>query len=239
MTEIEQTHPAQDVGALQPKKFVDVQYMDIQWLSAYGLTRHNVLEYFYTSPFFDTSSNNQVIRIQGVDLAQHGAILQSMTGIEYVLDDLNTAEPNLFVIREQRRRSRRPQDVDLVNAYYILDGLVFQCPNFLDLLKSRMSKTAAYLARSFRGLKDSVRWVRADGSDDGGGIGVAPGLRAWTEGEASTAIATADAIEDESSRKVKSKAPAGPAHRKYRKTIREFPSFKVPLLDAHDVRFEE
>jgi len=234
MTEIAPASHGLDSAALQPKKFVDVQYMDIQWLSTYGLTRHNVLEYFYTSPFFNTNSNNQVIRIQGVDLARHDAILQSMTGIEYVIDDLNTAEPNLYVIREQRRRSRRPQDVDLVNAYYILDGQVFQCPDFLDLLRSRMTKTAAYLTRSFHGIRSSVRWVRSDDTDRS----KVSGLQAWSR-EAETDDSAADAAGlGEAARKVKS-SHTGYVNRKYRKVIREFPSFKVPLLDAHDVRFEE
>ena len=238
MTEIKQIHHPQHASALQPKKIIDVQYVDIQWLSAYGLTRHNVLEYFYTSPFFDTSSNNQVIRIQGVDLAQHESILQSMTGIEYVLDDLNTAEPNLFVIREQRRRSRRPQDVELVNAYYILDGLVFQCPDLLDLLKSRLSKTAAYLTHSFHELKDSLCSVRF-GDFNGTDSNMTPQPQAEVGIRTDPVSAATDVTEREPIRKAKSKALIGHAHRKYRKIIREFPSFKVPLLDAHDVRFEE
>jgi hypothetical protein len=110
-------------GDKHPKQLLGVQYIDIQWLSTYGLTKSNVLEYFYTSPFFNTNSNNQIIRIQGVEHAQRETILLSMTGVEYILDDLNTVEPNLFVIREQRRRSRRLADVDLINVYYVLDGI--------------------------------------------------------------------------------------------------------------------
>jgi hypothetical protein len=41
------------------------QYIDVMWLKTFGLSRHTILEYFYTSPFYDSKSNNQIIRTQG------------------------------------------------------------------------------------------------------------------------------------------------------------------------------
>jgi hypothetical protein len=213
----------QEVGSSR-KNLMDVQFIDIQWLNMYGLRRDNALEYFYTSPFFDISSNNQIIRIQGVDMSQHDSILQGMIGTEYVLDDINTSEPNLFVVREQHRRSRRYGDVDLINVFYILNGIVFQCPDFLDLLKSRISKTANYLAHSFETAKNSVAW-HVSFTDDGYNQ-TAPGLRLWTpEVDSDTENQNVDKSLDH-------------VQRKYLTIIREFPSFKTPLLDAFESVFE-
>jgi hypothetical protein len=208
------------------KNLINVQFIDIQWLAAYGLTRQNALEYFFTSPFFDISSNNQSIRIQGIDLSQHESILRTMIGVEYILDDINTSEPNLYVIREQRRHSRRQGDVDLVNVYYILDGIIFQCPDFLDLLKSRISKTSNYLVHSFDTVNRSVRWQSSHNDVDGRHI--PSGLQAWAP----------ESFEDSSSHTCAEDTAQDSNPRKYQVIIREFPTFKTPLLDAHDARFE-
>ena len=115
------------------KALLSTNYIDIQWLTTFGLTRQTVLDYFYTSPFFDEKSNNQQIRLQGVEADRHQAILCSMTGIEYSLDEMNTQEPNLFVIREQERLSPAASDVNLHNVYYIMDGIIYQCPDLLGM----------------------------------------------------------------------------------------------------------
>ena len=61
-------------------------FMDIQWLSAFGVNKLSALDYFYTSPFFDQTSNNQRIRVQGLESERRDEILKSMTGLEYMLD---------------------------------------------------------------------------------------------------------------------------------------------------------
>jgi len=132
-------------------------YIDIQYLSLYGLFRANALEYFYTSPFFDPESNNQRLRAQQLHPEQHASVLQTMTGLEYILDEHNTCEPNLFVFRKQNRLS--PKRADLIDVYYCTDGIIYQCPDFLSLLKSRVAKTAYYLGQSFETCRRGVSWT--------------------------------------------------------------------------------
>jgi hypothetical protein len=226
----------------------NLQFIDIQWLSAYGLTRFNALEYFYTSPFFDSNSNNQTIRIQGVEPSQHESILMSMIGKEYVLDTINTAEPNLYVIKEQRRISPSSSDVTLLNVYYILDGVIYQCPNFLDLLNSRVNKISRYLTNSFEDLRNSVKWAYENTtySTNDSSIRKVQGLHVW----ASTIENTVnDDLELEHNQDEKHDGGIQIQHtqhtenekpkNKYQKVIREFPSFKSVLLDAHEAMFIE
>jgi hypothetical protein len=73
----------------------------------YGLTRENILAYFYTSDFYDPSSNNEIIRKQGVTLDK----LSSMVGFEYSLDQEYTKEPHLFVINKMYRKSPREAEL--------------------------------------------------------------------------------------------------------------------------------
>ena len=136
-----------------------VSYIDIQYLATYGLFKANALEYFYTSPFFDPNSNNERVRKQGLHPSKHLEILETMTGTEYVLDEHNTCEPNLFVFRKQNRLS--PKRSELVDVYYCTDGIIYQSPDFLNLLKTRMAKTSYYLEQSFETCRRSVGWVDA------------------------------------------------------------------------------
>jgi mediator of RNA polymerase II transcription subunit 6 len=136
---------------------LNTQFIDMIWLKFYGLSRVNVLDYFYTSPFFDLSSNNQLIRTQGVR-PEH---LVGMVGLEYALDEYNMYEPNLYVIKMQQRRS--PREVSLLEVYYCIDGIIYQSPDMLDLVISRVAKAAHYLGNSFDHLHGTTNYSSKNG----------------------------------------------------------------------------
>jgi mediator of RNA polymerase II transcription subunit 6 len=75
-----------------------------------------------------------------------------MTGIQYTVDEYNTNEPALFVIKKQERMS--PRSVVLLDIYYILDGIIYQSPVLMDLLRSRTAKMAIHLKRAFTELQE-------------------------------------------------------------------------------------
>jgi hypothetical protein len=136
---------------------LNTQYMDMIWLKFYGLSKVNVLDYFYSSPFFDISSNNQLIRTQGVT-PDH---LLSMVGLEYVLDQVNISEPNLYVIKMQFRKSLRetsPRDI-----FYCIDGIIYKSPDMLDLVRSRIAKASHYLGNSFDELHQTISYSSTTG----------------------------------------------------------------------------
>lgn len=54
--------------------------------------------------------------------------------MEYVLSDV--IEPNLFVIRKQKRES--PEKANPMLAYYILDGSIYQAPQLCNVFASRI-----------------------------------------------------------------------------------------------------
>ena len=126
-------------------------FMDILWLKTFGLRSDNALEYFYTSPFFDSTSNNQTIRTQGVSLMH----LIEMQGLEYALDTELLGDPSLFVIKKQLRKDRN--SATLLDVYYCLDGVIYQSPILLDLLRSRFAKISYSLLLSFNAVKDNSR----------------------------------------------------------------------------------
>jgi mediator of RNA polymerase II transcription subunit 6 len=128
----------------------DTQYIDVLWLQTFGLNKQNVLDYFYTSPFFDKSSNNQQLRNQGVNIEY----LNKMIGIEFTVDDAMCFEPHLYVIKKSDRIN--PQKSILLEVFYCLDGAFYQSPSFLVLLRARVSKVSNHLLSVYEELKRSI-----------------------------------------------------------------------------------
>ena len=189
---------------------VGTQYLDILWLKTFGLYSVNVLDYFYTSPFFDHSSNNQLIRTQGV-APEH---LISMVGIEYVLDEHNISEPNLYVIKKQLRES--PRKAELQEIYYIIDGIIHQSPDLLQLFRARISKASHYLGNSFTALQSTTTYTSKEGR------------QCWSKREEIGNIEKDTEIRDEENHMdVMKESETKPAVRKVMVAgnIREFPPF--------------
>ena len=133
------------------------QFIDLKWLAVFGLTKENVLEYFYNSDFYDPHSNNEIIRSQGVSLTH----LTSMVGFEYTLDQEYIKEPHLFVINKTFRKS--PKDAELCEVYYCIDGIIYQSPCLLDLLRVRVSQISYNLHSAFTELNSHTQY---NGSSD-------------------------------------------------------------------------
>lgn len=186
---------------------LNTQYMDMIWLKFYGLSRLNVLDYFYSSPFFDISSNNQMIRTQGVT-PEH---LLTMIGLEYVLDQVNISEPNLFVIKMQYRKS--PRETSPRDIFYCIDGIIYKSPDMLDLVRSRIAKASYYLGNSFDELHQTISYSSTTGH------------RCWS---------SASVKESESSKPEKSSDISGQVEKNRAATtvnIREFPNFSRLIDD--------
>ena len=127
---------------------MNTQYIDITWLTTFGLNSLNALDYFYSSPFYDPHCNNEIIRSQGL-ASTH---LQALTGVEYALDLQSSKEPHLYVIKKQIRRSRNIAET--LEVFYCLDGIIYQCPVFLEVIQSRLAKASLALKKSFNDLQD-------------------------------------------------------------------------------------
>jgi mediator of RNA polymerase II transcription subunit 6 len=110
-------------------------------LQSFGLNKHNVLDYFYCSPFYDKNSNNEVIKMQHLDYN----LLAGMTGLEYVLE---SDFENLFVISKRKRFS--PNNWEVVSYYYILNNTIYQCPDIRSVLDARIVFIFIYIFKTFR-----------------------------------------------------------------------------------------
>lgn len=130
----------------------EVQWRSPEWIQFNGLRTDNVLEYFALSPFYDRSSNNQVLKMQTnfneqfqSRPADPASELKKMKGVEYQI--ILSREPDLWVIRKQFRRS--PTEVDTLAVYFVSGENIYQSPSVYNVLVSRLLATSKYLEEAF------------------------------------------------------------------------------------------
>ncbi|KAF5739243.1 mediator of RNA polymerase II transcription subunit 6 [Tripterygium wilfordii] len=134
-------------AALPPPPGTDMTGMcfrDQLWLNTYPLDRNLIFDYFALSPFYDWTCNNEQLRLRSIhplDLSH----LSKMTGTEYILSEVR--EPNLFVIRKQKRES--PERVTPMLTYYILDGSIYQGPQLCNIFSARIGRALYYISKAF------------------------------------------------------------------------------------------
>lgn len=128
----------------------EVQWRAPEYIQAFGLRTDNVLDYFAQSPFYDRSSNNQVLKMQSQfndnfygrqDLYSE---LKNMKGIEFVI--VLAREPDLWIIRKQQRLS--PMEVRLKATYFVVGGNIYQAPSVYSIVSSRLLSTTLNLSKA-------------------------------------------------------------------------------------------
>lgn len=146
----------------------EIQWKSPEWIQHFGLHSANVLDYFAESPFYDRTSNNQVLRMQlqfqpfppNVQPQKYfQSLLREMTGIEFAV--AYTREPDFWVIRKQDRSS--PDQAIPVNDYYIIGANVYQSPMIYDILSSRLLSSVLSMKNSLSLLSSMASFSIAEG----------------------------------------------------------------------------
>lgn len=115
-------------------------FMDSFWEEGRPITRANVLDFFAKkSPHYDPTCINERVRYQGLD----ATAVRDVEGTQFVLSTAASDQPNLFLI-ERQLRARGTREV--VAVYYVLEGVIFEAPNFYSLFNSRLEKIATHIA---------------------------------------------------------------------------------------------
>ncbi|KAK4127506.1 MED6-domain-containing protein [Parathielavia appendiculata] len=139
---------------------------EIQWRAPpdfeMGIHSNSVLYYFAQSPFFDRTSNNEVLFQQGLNnpnMTQYLATrelfegrLKTMSGLEFIVaqEPAETgpgAGTGVWVINKQTRRKRQPQDEIIVHAtYFVVGENIYMAPNLADIISSRLASISSSIA---------------------------------------------------------------------------------------------
>lgn len=67
-------------------------------------------------------------------------LLRTMTGYEY---QVYMAQPPIYIIRKVDRKSA--DKIIPISYYYILSGVVYQAPDFLSVISSRLQTASSHL----------------------------------------------------------------------------------------------
>lgn len=153
---------------LMPDPLDEIQWKSPEWIQQFGLHTGNVLDYFSESPFYDRTSNNQVLRMQFQFQAPPANIhpqryiqdkLTEMTGIEFVIAYMR--EPDFWVIRKQNRTG--PESTITEQDFYIIGANVYQAPKVYDLLSSRLLSSVLSIKTLVGLLNQMSKYSISDG----------------------------------------------------------------------------
>nr|CAD7400419.1 unnamed protein product [Timema poppensis] len=142
-------------GCLNADNPLSVSWCDSAWIPM--LNPSNIMDYFSerSNPFFDRTCNNEIVKMQRLSPDQ----LINMTGLEYIL--LHGQEPILYVIRKQHRYS--PTQVTPLADYYIIAGTIYQAPDLLSVINSRLISTVHHLQSAFEESSSYSRYHPSKG----------------------------------------------------------------------------
>ncbi|GEQ70073.1 hypothetical protein JCM33374_g3749 [Metschnikowia sp. JCM 33374] len=146
----------------------EIQWKSPEWIQQFGLHTGNVLDYFSESPFYDRTSNNQVLRMQfqfqqippNIHPQKYFETrLTEMVGTEFVVKFIR--EPDFWVIRKQRRID--PHNAVAEQDYYIIGANVYQSPKIYDVLSARLLSTVLSMKSSISLLNNMTHFSISEG----------------------------------------------------------------------------
>ncbi|KAK6465768.1 MED6 mediator subfamily complex component-domain-containing protein [Scheffersomyces coipomensis] len=149
----------------------EIQWKSPEFIQERGLHTGNVLEYFSLSPFYDRTSNNQVLMMQfqfqqiqipvNLTFQQYfQSKLSEMTGTEFII--AFNREPDFWIIRKQKRIDLN-NNILPIQDYYIIGANVYQAPKIYDILSSRLLSSILSLKNSFDLLNTMTQYHISDG----------------------------------------------------------------------------
>lgn len=141
----------------------EIQWKSPEWIQQFGLHTGNVLDYFTELPFFDRTSNNQVLKMQFQFQPVPNYNLQNklseMVGVEFIIAFIK--EPNFWIIRKQQRIN--PSTVIPKQDYYIIGANIYQSPRIHDILSSRLLASVLSMKNSIDLLNEISNYNIMDG----------------------------------------------------------------------------
>ncbi|CAE7754583.1 MED6 [Symbiodinium sp. CCMP2456] len=127
------------------------------FLRKHGLSTSNVLDYFYTSPFYLRCGGPESIN----ERRRRGQREAATTGIEFVVAGANAdareglLATSIFVLQRVLRRageSATPQD-----AFYVLAGTVYKAPSLVDIFDGALCQSARAASSILKKQLESMR----------------------------------------------------------------------------------
>lgn len=120
-------------------KMEEICFIDPSWLAQNVLSSSNALEYFSSSPFYDKTCNNEVLKMQSKFREVTQDQLHNMVGIEYAL---GKPSPVITIEKLHRHSSKK---ADVLAVFYIVHGYIYQAPRVQQIYSGRLANALFYL----------------------------------------------------------------------------------------------
>ncbi|ODV62329.1 mediator complex subunit MED6 [Ascoidea rubescens DSM 1968] len=161
----------------------ELQWRNPEWIQMFGINTDNVLDYFSQSPFYDRTSNNQVLKMQAQfseNFYNRNLLseLKKMTGTEFIV--AHVKEPDFWIIRKQNRLSIN-ETVPIAD-YFIIGVNIYMAPTIHSIVQSRLLNTCLALRNSL----DSIRNLAYFSPSQGHGYIVDPNMDSINESNNAT-----------------------------------------------------
>ncbi|KAI8919929.1 MED6 mediator sub complex component-domain-containing protein [Powellomyces hirtus] len=149
---------------MEDEDLTHVSWKDTAFIQAHGLNEHSVMPYFALSQFYDKSSINEQISMQARFNQLEASQLdkRQMTGLDYELVYAVMTSPSLFIITKSMRRS--PTQADVVAAYYVIEGTIYQAPDLHTLTSNRILNSLSHVQKTLTATLSGSRYHPAIGS---------------------------------------------------------------------------
>ncbi|KAL2264298.1 hypothetical protein VTK26DRAFT_7903 [Humicola hyalothermophila] len=152
---------------------------EIQWRAPpefeQGIHNNSVLYYFAQSPFYDKTSNNEVVFQQGLNnpnMTQYLATresfegrLKTMSGLEFIVaqEPAETgpgAGTGVWVINKQTRRKRQGEEDEIIvhGSYFIVGENIYMAPSLADIISSRIALISSSVAKMLLTAANVQTW---------------------------------------------------------------------------------
>lgn len=155
---------------------------EIQWRSPQtlatmgGLHSNTILFYFAESPFFERTSNNNVIMSQAMNnISMYHFIqtresfegrLRTMSGLEFIVGE-EPAETGpgmgtgVWIIRKQTRRKRyqgEEDEITIHSSYFVVGENIYMAPTLADILASRIMTISSAISKVLPAAQNARKW---------------------------------------------------------------------------------
>lgn len=108
-------------------------FRDDDFINQYFLTEDTIFDYFRSSPFYDESCLNQTFILQSqysnFDFSEK---IKTFKGKFY---EASLHLNNIFIIKYFYNDTK---EIKLVNAYYVIEGNIFEAPSSLEIYEKNM-----------------------------------------------------------------------------------------------------
>eukprot|EP00933_Yihiella_yeosuensis_P017128 TRINITY_DN14398_c0_g1_i1.p1 TRINITY_DN14398_c0_g1~~TRINITY_DN14398_c0_g1_i1.p1 ORF type:complete len:249 (-),score=48.99 TRINITY_DN14398_c0_g1_i1:372-1085(-) len=160
---------AKQAGTAGETEIAHASFIDVDFLRRYGLTKKNILEYFYASPFYlhcgGPSSLNERRR-RGQEALRTGNSHEFK--LIYANEDAEEgrAETSVFVIQKEVFKEGKEGSVPS-DVFYVLAGSIYKAPQLSELFEAAVCQAArsvdVVLKRQMEGVDRKRQRLDEDG----------------------------------------------------------------------------